>query len=956
MVKKNDFYILPAPGARIEVRDAEWLVRSVSQTAMGDHAIQCVGISEIVANKETSFLTSIEKHHIRVLDPAETELVHDDSAYFRNSRLYLESLLRESPPSGNDLFLGHKAFIDVVPYQLKPALMALEQYRQRILLADGVGLGKTIQIGILLTELMRRSRAKRILVLTVKSMMTQFQKELWTRFSIPLTRLDSAGIRRVKNHIPSHSNPFYYYDKSIISIDTLKQDSEYRVYLEKCHWDVIVIDEAHNVAFRSGQGSLRARLAKLISTRSDTLIMASATPHDGRADSFASLMNMLDPTAIADPLHYGPEDVKGLFLRRFKKDIQDQVQDAFRKRVVSRIITQASIEEEAVFDILTGTEFKVLNTHRRNGQHLVTTILEKSLFSSPAACLQTIDTRVKTLSEIKNDDVNNDLAGLSKIKKAAGKIVLKSFSKYQKLVGMLLDKNNVFFLDPAAADDRIVIFTERIQTLKLLKEQLPNDLKVSPEMILTLRGDMADVDQQEAVDRFGASNNEIRILIATDVASEGINLHHTSHRLIHFDIPWSLMTFQQRNGRIDRYGQTRTPQIAYLTTESLNEKIRGDLRILDILIKKDEQAAENIGDPSSFLSEEQLLDPEEAVLAAVDEGKTADEFEKGFKLEPVDLVQVLQGGAPKSSEKENRKVLERVRNLPNLYTDEADFFLEALRAGFGNKLQLTADKKNKTWSITAPDELKYRFRYLPREIWPENGVFTLTLNKELLKDELVRSRSEEGHWPEVTLLWEQHPVVKWLSDKVQGIFGRHEAPVVLLENTIKNGTHYFVLSGTIPNLRGQPYISNWFAVETDNSSVQRLTTLEEFFKLVPFDRERFPNTQKYSDLTHIKSLLAEAVEKGRSHMHSIREKMNNSVTAKLRLFENELQGLKERKTAFLEEKYSGKELNRKDQEKRDSERRSIDRIFESHHAWVKQTLQTEDEPYIKVAAVFTGGN
>ncbi len=285
-----------APGARVLIRDAEWLVRRVDVTSTGGRALSVTGISEIVRNREAIFLTEAEKS-IEALDPAQTNIVQDSSEKYSAGMLYIESLLRQTAPSDEHLYIGHKAAMDFVPYQLDPAIQALKQPRQRILIADAVGLGKTLAAGILLSELIRRGRAQRILVLAIKSMLTQFQKEMWSRFTIPLTRLDSVGIQRIRSRIPTNHNPFYYYDKAIISIDTLKQDSEYRNYLEGAYWDVIVIDEAQNVAERRRSSSKRSKLAKLLSGRSDTLIMLSATPHDGSAKSFASLMNMLNPTA-----------------------------------------------------------------------------------------------------------------------------------------------------------------------------------------------------------------------------------------------------------------------------------------------------------------------------------------------------------------------------------------------------------------------------------------------------------------------------------------------------------------------------------------------------------------------------------------------------------------------------------------------------------------------------------
>ena len=136
--------------------------------------------------------------------------------------------------------------------------------------------------------------------------MTQFQKEMWSRFTIPLVRLDSVGIERIRTRIPANANPFHYYDTRHHLHRHPEAAADYRVHLENSHWDVIVIDEAHNVAVRGSGRSLRAKLAELLSRRSDTLIMTSATPHDGKPASFASLMNMLNPTAIANPNDYGP--------------------------------------------------------------------------------------------------------------------------------------------------------------------------------------------------------------------------------------------------------------------------------------------------------------------------------------------------------------------------------------------------------------------------------------------------------------------------------------------------------------------------------------------------------------------------------------------------------------------------------------------------------------------------
>ena len=189
------------------------------------------------------------------------------------------------------------------------------------------------------------------------------------------------------------------------------------------------------------------------------------------------------------------------------------------------------------------------------------------------------------------------------------------------------------------SDDRIVIFTERIKTLNFLAEHLKRDLKLTDDALVTMTGStMSDIEINKVVEDFGQENSKVRLLIATDVASEGINLHYLSHRLIHFDIPWSLMTFQQRNGRVDRYGQEQNPEIYYMQTISQDEEFKGDNRILEILITKDEQAAENIGDPSAFrdlYDEEKGID---TVAEAMLHQKSAEEFDTNNSIDDFDWL------------------------------------------------------------------------------------------------------------------------------------------------------------------------------------------------------------------------------------------------------------------------------------------------------------------------------
>jgi SNF2 family DNA or RNA helicase len=173
------------------------------------------------------------------LRPEETQVVVDDSPGFRRSRLYLEAVIRKTPIPATEtgLAVSQHQLLTELQYQRRAVHKALTGLRPRLLIADGVGLGKTLEVGMILSELIRRGRGDKILVVTPRHILEQFQHELWTRFAIPLVRLDSEGIQRVRRKIPGNRNTFNYYKRAIISIDTLKNVGRYRHHLEGIHWD-----------------------------------------------------------------------------------------------------------------------------------------------------------------------------------------------------------------------------------------------------------------------------------------------------------------------------------------------------------------------------------------------------------------------------------------------------------------------------------------------------------------------------------------------------------------------------------------------------------------------------------------------------------------------------------------------------------------------------------------------
>jgi superfamily II DNA or RNA helicase len=807
-------------------------------------------------------------------------------------------------------------------------------------------------------------------------MLVQFQKEFWTRFSIPLVRLDSVGIQRIREQIPTNQNPFHYYDKAIVSIDTLKNDRDYRFYLDNASWDIIVIDECQNVAERArgAQKSQRARLAERLATRSETLILLSATPHDGKPESFASLMNMLDPTAIADPSRYSKDDIKDLYVRRFRKDVIADLRNSVKERDSADVECPASEREERVFALLKDLKLPDSDARAKAGQ-LFKTTLAKSLLSSPMAALETVRNRLKRLdaAAAAGSPAVADRAALQELEPLLAAIGPADFSKYQRLLQLIRtdwkwDGNN--------PRDRIVLFTGRRETQRFLVENLAADLGLPKGAVVGLDGAMPDVEQTRAVEQFAQEKEAVRILVATEVASEGLNLHYLSHRLVHVDIPWSLMTLQQRNGRIDRYGQPQQPQIRYLLSCSRAEGMGDAEKVLRLLKRKDEQAQQNIGDPAVFLGVYDAVGEEEEISRAFESG-TVDALEQRMEANARpyleqgsgdSLFEELFGSDPSgddgsaagadASSPTPLQVQQRqpFSLFPSLwsYVDTALEGVAELMERRGETLDLRAFPEQQRLEITPPNDLQRRYDRYPRELQPPRGQ-RLALSTEVaaLQRALEQSRRQDSSRPELEYLWDLHPLVDWLADRGQIAFPRHCAPVLQLSDGLDPGEVVMVFQGTIPNQKGVPVVQEWVAVRFAGSGlkVEGVEPFEAVAERLQLGRRPYANPNAAVP-THLAQQLPTAVEQAHAYLRTCGERWTARMQPELEAQRERLKRLRGRQEEQLQLSFAADQRPLQIKEKRRLiQQKAIDERFDDHERFVAEVMTIEPAPYLKVVAV-----
>lgn len=941
-------------GQRITVRGEEFRITRVDRNYDGKQIIYADGLSELVANRHYIFDTYIEEKNnntISIVSATNTQLVADDSPQCRATRLLIESTIRGNDYYSKKICVAQKGAFNVADYQMEPTLKALDLPRPRLLIADGVGLGKTIEVGIFLSEMIRRGRGRRILVCALKSILAQFQEEIWNRFAIPLMRLDSVGVDKIRMEIPLNKNPFDYYDKTIISIDTLKNNGKFRAWLEKTRWDIIVIDECHTVA---NDGSLRGQLAQFLANHCDSLILTSATPHNGSAESFANLMRMLEPTSIPRSGEYTKEDVEKYYVRRFKNDIED---DAIRKNFQERKVVSVDVElapqEEALLALQQKIKFRSLKdeTDEEHRDLLFAFSLFKTFLSSPAAALKAVNNRLA-----KDHNNTEELENLKNILEEMTS--LRVDSRYEALKQKLIELK----WKGSKKDERIVIFTERIETMNYLAARLKEDFKMKDDQIALFNGSLSDTEQEELVADFGKEDSKIRVFLSSDSGSQGVNLHYYCHLMFNYDIPWSLITLEQRNGRIDRYGQKQTPYIYYLIAKSTSDSARSDMAILKKLVDKEEEVHKTLGDALSVMNLYSAEKEEAAVKKAIKE-HDAHFLETNQEGEEKKARRRRGGffslGKNTTPAKEHKVVYEPQLSLyDNDLQFYRDLFAELESKGRNEHGEIeVVDADIPYVEVTESKDLKEVLYDVPREAWPADHIFRLCNNREVVMDAIADSRKGNSNtWAKFQPLYDLHPIIQYQLTKLAASVPKEQAFVVK-HKMFRQGIAYYLMYGSVANGLGQTLVSKFFVVPMD---IQKGTLCEEPFSLDDM-LQKYPDmmgtlyqeTVSTEELSQLQDLLGEAIDNGETqYMYSRQNEESHKMSQQLEIYRQKLADWAYEAKQQLSLQF-GDEVIQLRQKAYNKEEEEIETIISKQSQFSKDlfTLDNND-PYIRVLAVF----
>ncbi len=573
-------------GAIVHARRRRW--RVVEARAYDDCQIVTLsGLGPANSGRERQLLVPFD-----VLEP------HEPSQRLRivssgRWRRACRGLLADAFSEG-DLCAVASANIDLLPHQLEPAIAVVRGHGCRLLLADDVGLGKTIQAGVVIAELRARSAADRVLILTPAGLREQWAEELLRRFDVQANVVDFRTVGQRLSTLPYEVNPWTTWPIAIASVDYVKR-AEVLPAVLSCSWDVLVVDEAHGLANDSDRHGAVAALA----ARAGYVLLLTATPHNGDGRAFRTLCGI------------GGHD-RLLVFRRTRQALRRG-----HARHIHRLLVRPSADERRMHARLADFCRAVRAEHGdgRRELWLGLAVLHKRAFSSAHALQLTVERRLATLAsdagraqqlslpldEHGETDADDDAAAwtwtpaIAMRDEARERRLLTSLSAAAEAAAAKETKLSALARLLNRMAEPAIVFTEYRDTLLHLAQILRTP-------VVVLHGGLSRQERTAALRMFAAGGR--MVLLATDAAGEGLNLHHTCRTVINLELPWNPMRLEQRIGRVDRIGQRRTVHAFHLIAAGTGEQ-----RLLADLHQRVARAQTDVGAPNplgGFKDAEQL--------------------------------------------------------------------------------------------------------------------------------------------------------------------------------------------------------------------------------------------------------------------------------------------------------------------------------------------------------------
>lgn len=511
-----------------------------------------------------------------------------------------------------------------LPHQLHVLNRAMETNNIRYILADEVGLGKTIEAGMIIRELKSRGLVSRILVVCPTGLVTQWASEMQEKFHEKFQVIlpsDYDTIRRLTDN----DDVYGQFDQVISPMDSIKpiekhagwseekveKYNEERIYsIINSGWDLIIIDEAHRVAGSSGEVA-RYKLGNLLAQASPYLLLLSATPHNGKTEPFLRLIRLLDADAFPNAKSIVREQVAPFLIRTEKREAIDNNGNLLFRNRITHLVTISWDErnnlQRELYEMVSSYVAKTYNKALRNRKKnmcliFLLIIMQRMVTSSTAAIRQSLERRLNVLLEQRTcvgnlreedldelnieDGVEDALEAISldmeleieELKQIISLAKQAQFQNQDAKVEPLLNE-----IDAILSEDRtqkVIIFTEFVATQTYLQELLVN----RGYTVTILNGGMSIDERNAAMQEFKASTS---IFISTDAGGEGLNLQF-ANIIINYDLPWNPMKIEQRCGRVDRIGQQRDVHIYnFIVGETVENRVREVLEEkLSVILKE----------------------------------------------------------------------------------------------------------------------------------------------------------------------------------------------------------------------------------------------------------------------------------------------------------------------------------------------------------------------------------